>query len=359
MIDPASNNPQEEVSESSNEADNKQEVGSDGQSFNHNKLFSNNANASINEIKRLLRPKSTAINSNDDAKNDDAKDDSASINYSQNESLSQLKSFIKSEINSDKLGSQNANQSTSVFARSGCMLVIVLIALLVMIRIFQINPFKSSSQISIFSEMFKPQNSNVRGLILLAVNDAVSQFKASSDTTSSKLFYYDRFNEAIYEVNTSSLNASTSVVVRRTSGIIPSVDKIALSHDEQKVCIISSSVNDKKGLYILNFSRVEMDDFIQQWSLSLPSGFTIEGNSSASWSPDSTTVAFTASKNSQIDLFVAKSEKDVQRVTYIGKNIGTITWLDDQRLAFVSDWEGKDQIYTIKSDGGDLRLLQR
>jgi Tol biopolymer transport system component len=75
-----------------------------------------------------------------------------------------------------------------------------------------------------------------------------------------------------------------------------------------------------------------------------------------SWPPDDQHIAFVAYKNSQADLFVAQSDGTcVQRLTYLGANIGTVIWMDQHVIAFVSDWEGQDMLYLIDSDGGNLR----
>ena len=75
-----------------------------------------------------------------------------------------------------------------------------------------------------------------------------------------------------------------------------------------------------------------------------------------SWSPDSRQVAFVAYKDGQSDLFVAQAAgTSVQRLTYHGANIGSVAWIDQETIAFVSDWEGHDMMYLIEPDGGNLR----
>ena len=78
-----------------------------------------------------------------------------------------------------------------------------------------------------------------------------------------------------------------------------------------------------------------------------------------SWSPQGRQIAFVAHNDEGSDLFVSAADGSrTQRVTYNKASIGSVTWVDAETVAFVSDWEGQDLIYRIDADGGNLRRLR-
>src|SRR5262245_57103366 len=162
----------------------------------------------------------------------------------------------------------------------------------------------------------------------------------------SKLYFYDQQNESISEVVFDPVAGPGNPTPRGKPDLIPSVDKIVPSPNGQKVAIIANRDSYRSGIYVLNLSQSDAsdkskpDDFITQWTRNLEPGYSLRSHSIATWSPDGASLAFVASKEKQPDLFIAESENAPQRVTYQGKNIGTVFWVDNQHLAFVSDWEG-------------------
>ena len=252
------------------------------------------------------------------------------------------------------------NPLLSIPGQTGCLVLIVfIVCALLALRYYNILPFSEGNQSE--SSDIRPacQGSCSPNFIFIATYSFSSTANNNSPIDSASLFYYDQANESIYEVSIDPETTQAKALARGDMGFIASIDKIVLSPDGQKAAIIAAKEKDRTGVYVLNFSRAASDDFIEQWSLGLPQSYLIDGTSNASWSPDGTALVFSAKRESQSDLFLAKSEKEIQRITYLGTNTGTIIWLNDQRLAFVSDWEGKDQLYTIKRDGGDLKKLPR
>ena len=80
------------------------------------------------------------------------------------------------------------------------------------------------------------------------------------------------------------------------------------------------------------------------------------------WSPDGSQIAFSSSRNGNVDIYVIDSEdsdgSDPRRLTDHGKADKSPAWSPDgSQIAFVSDRDGNDNIYVMNSDGSDPRRL--
>jgi WD40 repeat protein len=165
-----------------------------------------------------------------------------------------------------------------------------------------------------------------------------------------KVYFFDRQAESIFEYNPPRPNEQRQV------GSLPSVEAVSLSPQVDKIALLSAGKKDQAGMYVLDLSDPADLVPITTQEAGLAPGYTLRPESDMSWSPDGQQVAFVAYKDDQSDLFVAQVDgKRVQRLTYHGANIGSVVWVDQQTLAFVSDWEGQDMMYLIERDGGNLR----
>jgi Tol biopolymer transport system component len=165
-----------------------------------------------------------------------------------------------------------------------------------------------------------------------------------------KVYFFDRQAEGIFEYNPPRPNEQRQV------GSLPSVEAVSLSPQRDKIALLSAGKKDQAGIYVLDLSGPADLVPITTREAGLTPGYTLRPESEMSWSPDGQQVAFVAYKGDQSDLFVAQPDgKGVQRLTYHGANVGSVVWVDQQTLAFVSDWEGQDMMYLIERDGGNLR----
>lgn len=250
----------------------------------------------------------------------------------------------------------------NLVGRTGYLILLVLLAITILsvLRYSNFLPFISVS--NSVSQPTTSSNSNeyYRDFVLIT-------------TYNNKLYLFDKKNESILEVGFDSNGLPTNPLRKGMADLIPSVDmiipssalegmdKATQSSGEQKtkLAIIANRDEYRHGIYVLDFAKLDKPDFITMWTRDLPAGFSIKQHLAASWSPDGNSLAFVASKEGQPDLFIAKEGIKIQRVTYQGKKIGTIHWIDAYHLAYVSDWEGKDQMYVIGASGGDLQKIPR
>ena len=166
-----------------------------------------------------------------------------------------------------------------------------------------------------------------------------------------KLYFFDRQAESIFEYDP----AHPDTQERIGSLSIPSVEAILPSHQSDRIALVSASVRNQTGIYILNLPSPNLRLITGQQSGFTP-GYALALAPTISWSPDGQSIAFVAYKDDQSDLFVAYTNGTrVQRLTYHGASVGSVAWIDQETIAFVSDWEGHDMMYLIEPDGGNLR----
>jgi Tol biopolymer transport system component len=165
-----------------------------------------------------------------------------------------------------------------------------------------------------------------------------------------KVYFFDRQAESVFEHDPARPNEQKQV------GSLCSIEAISPSPEMDKIALLSAGKKDQAGIYVLDLSGPADLVLITAQEAGLTPGYTLRSESEMSWSPCGQQVAFVAYKDDQSDLFVAQSDgRKVQRLTYHGANIGSVVWIDQQTLAFVSDWEGQDMMYLIERDGGNLR----
>lgn len=165
-----------------------------------------------------------------------------------------------------------------------------------------------------------------------------------------KVYFFDRQAESIFEYNPPWPNEQRQV------GSLPSVEAISPSPQMDKIALLSAGRKERTGVYVLDLCDPADLVLITAQEAGLTPSYTLRPESEMSWSPDGQEVAFVAYKDDQSDLFVAQVDgKRVQRLTYHGANVGSVVWVDQETLAFVSDWEGQDMMYLIERDGGNLR----
>jgi Tol biopolymer transport system component len=165
-----------------------------------------------------------------------------------------------------------------------------------------------------------------------------------------KVYFFDRQAESIFEYDPPRPHEQRQV------GSLSSVEAVSLSPQMDKIALLSAGKEDQAGIYVLDLSGPADLVLITTQEAGLTPGYTLRPESEMSWPPDGQEVAFVAYEDDQSDLFVAQSDgKQVQRLTYHGANVGSVVWVDQQTLAFVSDWEGQDMLYLIERDGGNLR----
>jgi hypothetical protein len=177
-------------------------------------------------------------------------------------------------------------------------------------------------------------------------------------TLPDKVFFYDQQREAISEVKITSSAGMDKGIQRGESEFIPSVDLLIPNPIAKKIAVIANRQAYRNGIYVVDITQTdESGKFMACWTQRLPAGYSVKSVSIASWSPDGSALAFVACKDSNQDLFIAYSDVELNQVTYLGKSIGAISWLDKERIAFISDWRGSVQIYTVRKDGGDLKKI--
>jgi len=165
-----------------------------------------------------------------------------------------------------------------------------------------------------------------------------------------KLYLFDRQAESIIEYKLAQPRDQVQV------GSLPSIEAVVPALKTPKIALVSTKEEERAGIYVLDLSSPDELLWVTSPQAGFPSGYTLGPDSAVSWSPDNHYIAFVAYKNGQADLFSAQSDgTHVQRLTYLNANIGTVAWMNQQMIAFVSDWEGQDMLYLIDSDGGNLR----
>lgn len=296
---------------------------------------------SSEQIAELLR----TLEGNGEHPPPDAKDEKPQINPTES----------GSELEKLSSGTAKISRSAQVIGRTGCFATFILLLTIMVVAFYIMRdrgwlPFPSTSSITSPSKSGALASEFSRSYVLIAAQPGQP----------SKLYFFDQQNESISEVVFDPTTGPGKPNLRGKTDLIPSADGIVPSPDGKKVALIANRESYRSGIYVLDFSRLEEpESFTTQWTKGLPPGYSVRSHSIASWSPDNNALAFVASKENQPDLFISLSENKVQRVTYQGRNIGTVFWLNDQYLAFVSDWEGKDQMYVINRNGGDLKKIPR
>lgn len=190
----------------------------------------------------------------------------------------------------------------------------------------------------------------------------------------SKVFYFDRSDQKIGVCENNKC---------KDSGAIPSVESAIISPDLKKIAILSTKEAPKSGVYLIDVSIPDQTTpkYIvkAEW---LPTGYSFQANSSIYWSQESKQLAFVAYKDAHADIFVypiqsavsqsstipippatstpskqAKSDQEIKRIEPIrnpGSQVGAIIWRGEQFLIFVTDVDGKDEMYEVGNNGGGI-----
>lgn len=165
-----------------------------------------------------------------------------------------------------------------------------------------------------------------------------------------KLYFFDRQAESIIKYDPTQPRDQKQV------GSLPSIEAVVPASKTPKIALVSTKEEDRTGIYVLDLASPNELLWVTSPQAGFSSGYILRPDSAVSWSPNDQSIAFVAYKDDQADLFIAQSDGTrVQRLTYLGANIGTIIWMNQEVIAFVSDWEGRDMLYLIDSDGGNLR----
>lgn len=300
------------------------------------------------------------IKSESDAGTQEDSSDSLS-NYTRIEDESQPESNNKKEVAKANNATQDKSEQVinsgqkppSAFAtfigNTWALLLAILIFSLTafLLRYSGVLPFFPKSTAPSSTVTQQPANEFTRNYVLIGIYE-------------NKLYFFDQHTNGVFETAYTGSAAISQPTSRGRQDMIVAIDKIIPSPEKKKAAILTTRTKDDNGIYLLDFANFgDEDKFITKWPLEMPSGYQLHTQATAAWSPDGATLAFVAIKETQPDLFIVKPDNQAQRVTYQGKNIGSVTWLDNDHLAFVSDWEGKDQMYTIHRNGGDLKKIAR
>jgi Tol biopolymer transport system component len=165
-----------------------------------------------------------------------------------------------------------------------------------------------------------------------------------------KLYFFDEQAKTIVEYD------STQPHEQRQVGSLSSVEAIVPSPRGDKLALVSTEGEKWAVIYVLDLSSPQDLILVTEWQDGFTPDYSLRPGSAVSWSPDGAYIAFVAYKDDHTDLFLAQSDgTSVRRVTYHGASIGTVVWINQEVIAFVSDWEGQDMLYLIDRDGGNLR----
>lgn len=168
-----------------------------------------------------------------------------------------------------------------------------------------------------------------------------------------KVYYFDRQAGVIWRYDPAQPDDPTRIDSLR------SFESIVPLRQGEKLALISAQDDPLGNVYVLDLANPSELKPIVQRKAGITSGFALTGRSTLAWSPRGDYIAFVAYKNGESDLFVVDATGiNVQRLTYLNANIGTVTWVDDDTIAYVSDWEGQDNVYLIDKEGGNLRRWQ-
>src|SRR5262249_13318958 len=182
---------------------------------------------------------------------------------------------------------------------------------------------------------------------------SVSQSQILLGGFAQKLYYFEPGTRAIYE-HTPADNRTLKLIDSSLS-----IAGVFTSHDQQKLALLSTGDAVNNGVYVLDMSVADKKLQAVVRPDLLPSGYTLQPNSVIIWSPQSAQIAFVAYKETRPDLFVApvSAQGRVQHLRNPGSQIGMVVWLDEQTIAFVTHQDGKDVMYKVNNNGGDLLLI--
>lgn len=170
-----------------------------------------------------------------------------------------------------------------------------------------------------------------------------------------KVYFFASEEKVIYE-----LTPQTNTIEKLADASV-SVTSVVASPDQKKVAILSIGTAHNKGIYI--FDAVAPKSPLQEVLRSefLPPGYSLQSDSTMIWSPLSTHIALIAYKENTPDIFVApvSVQGRIQHLRSPGDKLGKIVWLDEQTITFEAQLYGKDLMYRVNSDGGDLQIVKR
>lgn len=124
-----------------------------------------------------------------------------------------------------------------------------------------------------------------------------------------------------------------------------------------KIAFISRQDVGKGHIYMVDVtqSEFEVKQITQRSQDSLSDDFVLRADSPLVWSPDETAIAFVAFNGDTSDLFAAQIDgKRTWRITHYKAHITSVAWVSTDWIAFVSDMDGREKRYRIKTDGGGL-----
>lgn len=147
-----------------------------------------------------------------------------------------------------------------------------------------------------------------------------------------------------------------------SSGQLPVEGKLSsyetfLWSPKGKIAFISRQDIGKGHIYIVDVTqpKLEVKQITQRRQDSLSDDFVLRADSPLAWSPDETAIAFVAFNGDTSDLFAAQIDgKRTWRITHYKAHITSVAWMSADWIAFVSDMDGREKRYLIKTDGGGL-----
>jgi len=268
--------------------------------------------------------------------------------------------------NSSAASSTNEKEPReSIIGATGLLMFIILLAVvaILLLRWWGVLPLSNSSTAQKLEQAGKTAEAD-RAYALIA-------------TYNGRLYYFDQQQERIMMValpftldsattpsGTTPINAPAAPIPRGPAKLIRAVNKVLPSPDGKKVALFANRNTSRSHIFVLDFARLDsakledQAEFMTCWTEKLPGDYSLRTYDIAAWSPDNQALAFVAGTEDQPDLFISTSKDKVQRVTYHGKNIGTVLWLDAQRLAFVANLDGRDQMYVIYPNWGVKELAR-
>jgi len=164
-----------------------------------------------------------------------------------------------------------------------------------------------------------------------------------------KVYFWDQQAKTIKEYDPSHPNQE------KRKGLLKSLYLAARSPSGDKIALVGIGKGGE-GVYLLDLMDSEDLMWVTSPERGFPADYSLQPSSTLSWSPDGTLIAFTAFREAKADLFVADADgTEVRRVTYLGADISSITWVDSDTIAFVANLENREAIYLIEYDGAHLR----
>jgi tricorn protease-like protein len=125
-----------------------------------------------------------------------------------------------------------------------------------------------------------------------------------------------------------------------------------------KIAFISRQDVGKGHIYVVDVTqpKLEVKQITQRHQDGLSDDFVLRADSPLAWSPGETAIAFVAFNGDTSDLFAAQVDgKRTRRITHYKAHITSVVWVTTDLLAFVSDMDGREKRYLIKTDGGSLQ----